>query len=58
MKQVNVRLQEDLIKKIKMFAIENDLSFQDVVTISLNELLFTKTARNLAENIDNYKLNR
>jgi hypothetical protein len=36
MKQVNIRLEESLIKKAKHRALENDCSFQEVLTQALN----------------------
>jgi predicted DNA binding CopG/RHH family protein len=39
MKQINVRLDEKLIKEMKQYALDNDMSFQDVVKIALENLL-------------------
>lgn len=39
MKQVNVRLDEVLIKKAKQYALDNDVSFQNVIKEALEKLL-------------------
>jgi predicted transcriptional regulator len=44
MRQVNVRLDDELIKRVKQFALDNDLSIQDVMRIALNDLLFMRQA--------------
>jgi len=39
MKQVNVRLEETLIKEVKRICLEKDITFQDAVRIALEEWL-------------------
>lgn len=35
LKQVNIRLEDDLIKKVKKICIDKDISFQDAVKEAL-----------------------
>jgi len=39
MKQVNVRLDENLIKEVKKICLEKEISFQDAVKEALEEWL-------------------
>jgi len=39
MKQVNIRLDEKMIKEVKQKCLDKDMTFQDVVKIALKEWL-------------------
>ena len=49
MKQVNVRLDENLVKEVKIICIKQDISLQDAVKIALEEWLISLKQRDPKE---------
>ncbi|MFZ5644434.1 MAG: hypothetical protein ACOY46_12670 [Bacillota bacterium] len=47
MKQVNVRLDEKLVKEIKIICIEHDISLQEAVKMALEEWVINVKQREL-----------